>query len=197
MAIKYDFYQTPSLNPKEGKPKLHPRIVSGHTVNTDKLARLIEQASSLTEGDAKAALNAFCRIMTSELQAGNRVHLEGLGYFHLTLTGPAVESEKEIRAESIKVKSIAFRPEIGLKKQLRAAIIKREKRKNHSQQLSEAETDKILTDYFKENLYITRKKFQQLCMLTESTANRRFKKLLQDGKLKISLHHPYLFEWCK
>lgn len=195
MAIKYDFYRTPSPNAENEQPKLHPRVISGNTVNTDKMARLIEHSSSLTEGDAKAALNALCRIMTNELQAGNRVHLDGLGYFYLTLTAPPVESEKEIRAESVKVKSIAFLPEITFKQQFDRVTIRRTKRKNHSQLLSNTDLDKILTAYFKENPYISRKTFQEICGLTKSTTTRRIKKLTEEGKLKVSRHSRYLYEW--
>jgi len=50
----------------------------------DKLAQLIEHASSLTEGGggAKAALNEFSRILISELQAGNWVHPQFIQLFY-------------------------------------------------------------------------------------------------------------------
>ena len=196
MRISHKFCKlrnTPNSEAK--KTKLHPRVVNSNTVNTDKLARLIEHASSPIEGDAKAALNEFCRILTSELQAGDRVHLDGLGYFYLTLAAPPIESDKEICAESVKVKSIAFLPEAALKKQFKIVTIRRVKRKNHSQSLSETELDEILADYFKEHTSITRRSFQELCGLTKSTATRRIKKLLEEGKLKISRQHLHLYEW--
>lgn len=196
MGIKYDLYKNPSAS--KGRGKMHARVISPQTTDTAALIKQIEYASSLTEGDVTSALSSLVRIMRDELEQGNRVHLKGLGYFYLTLRCPPVDSPKKIRAESIKVKTLAFRPEITLRKHLAGtAGLQRVSLKNHSQILSDVDVDRILTDYFNENTFLTRQKFQALCGYTDSTAARRLKMLVENGTLRKSIHSPRLYELGK
>lgn len=196
MGIKYDLYRSPSISDKD-PGKMHARVVSRHTTDTNTIIKQIEYASSLTEADVISALNALTQVMKHELENGNRVHLDGLGYFYLTLSCPPVDSPKEIRAESVKVKTLAFRPEVKLKKHLKGAKLQRVTIKNHSASISESDIDQILVDYFKENTYLTRRKFQELCGFTDSTAARRLKMLVKNERLCKSSLSPQLYESMK
>ncbi|MDR3268964.1 MAG: DNA-binding protein [Tannerella sp.] len=184
MGLNYDFYETPQPKDGEQPPTYHARVVTQGTLTTDALANEIQQATSLTVGDVKAVLAALTQTMTYKLSESWRIHLEGLDYFQLTLSCPPVKSPREIRAESIHVKSIAFRPEIDFKNAFRSIQPVRTPVKKHSEQHSEQAMEKRLTAYFKDNMYMNGNQFMTLFGFTKSTAARRLKQLVAAGKLK-------------
>ncbi len=188
MGAIYDFYENPPQANSTRKPRLHARIVPYRTVSTKEMANLIHHSSTLTTGDVSAVLTMFRKQLIDNLSDGNRVHWEGVGYFELTLTCPPVRSPKEIRAESIRTKSIVFRPEKSLKKVLRNIRLTRARQKRHSNRYSEIEIDGLLTGHFMDNPFLTSREFRQLCGFTQSTAARRLRKLIADGKLKKTGH---------
>lgn len=184
MSAEYDFYSNPIPHGSNRKPRLHARIVTNGTIGTEDLAKEIQARCSLTTGDILATLVSLSKVITEHLRDGDRVHIEGLGYLQMTLQCPAIKSPKEIRAESIHFKSVAFRPEVALKDALKTTSFVRTTRKNHSNKYSEIEIDGLLTGHFLDNPYITRQDFQSLCGLTKTTANRRLTQLVKEGKLK-------------
>lgn len=184
MSVKYDLYETPSPEGAGKKVKLHARVKTSETVTTKKIAQRIQKGSALTEGSIISVLSALRGAIVDVLKDGHRVHIEGLGYFHMTLQCPEVSSAKEIRAESIKFKSIAFRPEKELKNEFKSTDFVRAEVKNHSQECSDVGIQMKLTDYFQDHAYITRAEFAELCGLTTTTACRRIKALVENGQLK-------------
>lgn len=184
MALRYDFYENPSPKGSTKRPRLHARAITSDTMDTDELAERIHGNSTLTTGDAKAALISFIEVMAVELASGRRIHLEGLGYFQLTLASPPITSPKEIRAESVHVKSIAFRAEVGFKKRFTDVRLVRAREKRHSSRYSEIEIDGLLTSHFLDHPHITRREFSALCGFTASTAKRRLRELVAAGKLQ-------------
>ncbi|MDR3246545.1 MAG: HU family DNA-binding protein [Prevotellaceae bacterium] len=198
MGLNYDFYETPQNKGKEQKKIFHARVVPQGSMTTDALAKAIEKASSLTVGDVKSVLTALTQLMQSQLAEGWRIHLDGLGYFQLTLSCLPVTSSKEIRAESVHVKSVVFRPEANFKDSFKSAHLVRAPVKKHSRQYTEQEIEDILTAYFEENPYLTGPQFKTLCGFTHSTAARRLKQLIETGKLKkIRLCGQPLYEQVK
>ncbi len=188
MSLKYDFYESPS--PEGNSGLLHARVVTTGTTGTKQIAEFIQLACTVTVTDVTAVLQALTDTIVSELLSSRRVHLEGLGYFYLTLSCPAaVSAAKQVRARSVKVKSIVFRPEAGFKKRFITALLERAKNKNHSRRYTGKGIDKLLSGYFEQHDYITSREFQTLCGLTRSTAANRLKKLVDEGKLR-KIGHP-------
>lgn len=183
MGLEYDFYQNPIPNESNRKPRLHARVVTKGTTGTDQVAQIIHECSSLTPGDVKAVLDGLSHLLVRELSYNKRVHLEGLGYFQLTLDCPPVKTEKDIRAESIKVRTVVFRADEKLKDQVRSITLQRVRRKNKSTCYSAIEIDGLLTGHFMDNDYITTEQFRRLCGLTSSTASRRLRRLIEEKKL--------------
>lgn len=64
------------------------------------------------------------------------------------------------------------------------AQFKRTEHKHRSASLDIYEIDALLVDYFETNQYLTRRRFEQLCDFTPSTAARHLKRLLDEGRLK-------------
>jgi len=192
MAIQYDFYRNPN---SEGtnKERYHARVVSSGQVSTDQLAKEINHECSLTPADIKAVLVSLSDKLARHLSEGRKVYLEGIGHFQVNLRcKEEVRTVHASRSESIEFKSISYRADNVLKKQLKKQKIRRSRIKTHSQQMTEEEIDLILTEYFVKNTILTRQKFQVLCDQVQTTANRILKRLVKCGKLKniATPHHP-------
>lgn len=155
MAAKYDFYKTPVSKDSTKRPRFHARIVSSGTIDTDDLAKRIHGRCTVTPADVAAVLISLSEVTAEYLREGKRVHIDGLGYLQVTLQCPAVQSTHEIRAESIRFKSVAFRPEVELKDSLKTMTLERAKYKSHSRQLEPDRIDQLLASYFAEHEYMT------------------------------------------
>lgn len=192
MAIQYDFYRNPN---SEGtnKERYHARVVSSGQVSTEQLTKEINQECSLTPADIKAVLVSLSNKLAKHLSEGRKVHLEGIGHFQVNLRcKEEVRSVNASRSENIEFKSISYRADNELKKQLKRQKVRRSRIKTHSQPMTDEEIDKLLTEYFAKNTILTRQKFQILCDQVQTTANRIIKRLVQYGKLKniATSHHP-------
>lgn len=183
MAVEYDLYQTPVPGNRAQEERYHARVVNRKTTDTAQLAKEIQSRCSLTAGDVKATLEELSQVIAEKLSNGERVHIKGLGYFQMALQCPPVGNPKEIRAESIRFKSVSFRPEIELKNTLAATAFQRASVKRHSKKLSDREIDNMLAELFAANEYITRAELQQKCQCTRTEAIRRINLLLNAGKL--------------
>lgn len=194
MSAKYDFYKTPDPKGNKKHTRYHARVVPNGTISTEDLAKKIHARCTVTTADVNAVLISLSEVIIEELRRGSRVYIKGLGYLQVTLQCPSIQSTNEIRAESIRFKSIAFRPEVEMKEELSKMTFERTRQKIHSAELSAEHIDQLLTDYFEENEHLTRSDFQRICGMTRTTANRRLQALLAEGKiLNISRHNSPLY----
>ena len=56
MAIQFELYKSPNPKDEEDKELYHARVVNFQHIDTDYLAKEIQQATSLTEGDRKSVV---------------------------------------------------------------------------------------------------------------------------------------------
>lgn len=63
MAIQFELYKTPRPKDEEGKEMYHARVVNFQHIDTDYLAKEIQIATSLTEGDVKSVLESLSHFM--------------------------------------------------------------------------------------------------------------------------------------
>lgn len=189
MPVNYDFYENPKLPESTKRTRYHARVISKGTVSSEQLAEEIHERCSLSTADVAAALLALSQITAEKLKDGYNVHIEGIGHLQLTLQCPPIQSPKEIRAESIHFKSIAFRPSASLKRKLQATRFVRQEEKSHSKLWAEEEIDQRVADYFQKHETLTRAQFQSLCGLTYTTAVRHLKRLREAGKI-INIASP-------
>ncbi len=194
MAITFDFYQSPSPETDGEKiKKYHARVVGGQTIDMDDLVRHISQRCTLSKGDIQAVLIELSEEIAHGLLNGNRINIPGIGNFSLSLKAPKDANPVNTYAQNIQVKQIEYRPDYQLKQRVTTdAIFERSKEKVHSAQISINEIDALLTDYFKENAYITRARFEELCHFTRNTAQRHLKRLVKEGRLvnTNTIHQP-------
>lgn len=191
MAIQFELYKTPHPKDEEGKETYHARVVNFQHIDTDYLAKEIQIATSLTEGDVKSVLDSLSHFMGDRLREGESVHLDGIGYFQIKLNSKEPITSPKLKANQIKLKAnISFKADIKLKKSVSIVHLERSKLKPHSASRSNEEVDKLLTNYFSNNPILTRSDFQRLCGFTPTTAARHIKRLKEEKKLK-NIHTYY------
>ena len=191
MAIQFELYKTPHPKDEEGKETYHARVVNFQHIDTDYLAKEIQIATSLTEGDVKSVLDSRSHFMGDRLREGESVHLDGIGYIHIKLNSKEPITSPKLKANQIKLKAnISFKADIKLKKSVSVVHLERSKLKPHSASRSNEEVDKLLTNYFNNNPILTRSDFQRLCGFTPTTAARHIKRLKEEKKLK-NIHTYY------
>lgn len=193
MAVQFELYKTPMPEEKKNKVRYHARPVSFETVDTEKLAYRIHNRSSLRVSDVQSVLEELKYEVAQCLLEGKKVHVEGLGFFQVTLSCvEEIHNPKDKRVHRVKLKAIKFKADKELKGELCHMEFYRSKIRPHSATLSEVEIDMKLTEYFEENQIITRKDFQYLCGMTQITAYRHIKRLIAEKKLqnKGTRHQP-------
>lgn len=184
MAVKFDFYKTPIPADRLQKKRYHARVASYKTVDTEYIVKDIQSRCSLTEGDVLAALSALGDSLAYHLGNGQRVHLDNIGYFQVTLQCAETRDPKETHAQNVKFKSVKYLADQALKDKLKALKTERTRKCKHSTDQSEVRIDMKLKEYFSEHSVMTRKDFESVCHLTRTTAIRQLNRLKEEGKLK-------------
>ena len=77
-------------------------------MDVNKLADAIEANSSLTAGDVKRAIEAFVEQLRLSLTQGDKVKIDGLGTFHITLSSEGTEKEKDCTVRCIRKVNVRF-----------------------------------------------------------------------------------------
>ena len=167
MAIQFEFYKNPQPEKEGEEPSYHPRVVNFQHVTTQRLAKEIHMATTFGKAEVEAMLMELSRCMGNHLREGERVHLDGIGYFQITL-----QAAEPIHSLTT-LKSLCM-----------TTHLRRSKYKPHSASLSEEEIDRKLTEYFATHPVLTRTNMQSLCSFTQSMASRQIRRLKAEGKLQ-------------
>ena len=191
MAIKFEFYPVPNKNGAMQK-QYYPKVVNTRTVDTEELAKKIQDASTLTTADIHATIEALSNYLAQHLSDSERVHIEGLGYFEVSLQCPETDNPKELRAENVRFKSVNFRADKKLKEKMATSKTIRSKKKVHSADYTPEKIDEIITEFFKTHAFMTRRDLESICNLAPITANRQLKRLTEEKKLRNAgnRYHP-------
>lgn len=115
MAIQFEFYKNPQPVKEGEEPSYHPRVVNFQHVTTQRLAREIHMATTFGKSEVEAMLMELSRCMSNHLREGERVHLDGIGYFQITLQATEPIHSLTTRADKVKLKSISFQADRDLK----------------------------------------------------------------------------------
>ena len=111
MNVSVERYQRRKYVSQENSPMLYyVRQKSGtvRVMDVEKLADAIEANSSLTAGDVKHAIEAFVEQLRLSLTQGDKVKIDGLGTFHITLCSEGTEKEKDCTVRSIRKVNVRF-----------------------------------------------------------------------------------------
>lgn len=114
MNVLVERYQRKKYMNQTDSPTLYyVRQKSGtvRVMDIDKLADAIEAKSSLTAGDVKHSIEAFVEQLRLSLTQGDKVKVNGLGTFHITLCSEGTETEKECTVRCIRRVNVRFVPD--------------------------------------------------------------------------------------
>ena len=185
MPIQFDFFHSPSTNPDENEANgnYHARVVGNVTLDIDNIVDHISQRCTLAKSDILAVICELSSEISNGLLDGKRVNIPDIGQFYLALKCPKDANPKSTHAQNIEVKGIKFLADKTLKEKVTANAKMERAHTIHSANLNIYEIDALLTDYFEKHPFITRKKLEELCHLTERTALRHINRLLEEGRL--------------
>ena len=183
MCARYRMVRNPNPTGDKKKQALHPRVVPYGTLHTDEVIKEAESRSGMSGADIKGALRVLADVMTSRLDQGYNIELDGLGFFSVSLTSRPVMDKKEIRSESIHFKNVNFRCWKYLKSKLKTM---------HLERIPEGkgvlppfeERVRRLTEYLNTHHFITCSDYRDLTGCSKYRALEDLNKLINEGKLE-------------
>ena len=111
MDVLVERYQRKQhVNQADSKLLYYVRQKTGtvRVMDIEKLADAIQANTSLTAGDVKHAIEAFVNQLRLSLTQGDKVKVDGLGTFHITLSSEGSEVEKDCTIRSIRKVNVRF-----------------------------------------------------------------------------------------
>ena len=97
------------------KSKYYAKIVRGATLDTEKIAKLLQERTTLDIGEIYGFLLALSKGIRHYVTDSYVVEVEGLGIFTPTIKATAVDTEEELKAETITKKGVNYRPTSNMK----------------------------------------------------------------------------------
>ena len=183
-TIAYQLYERNDLTGKSTKknPTMGVSVVSSRVVTTKEMADDINHASSATQSDVAAVLQAVGQRIAEALLDGNRIEIDHVGTFSLTLTCGNKRKEDYITSKDISVSRISFAPYAELWHAMRGATIV-SGGPTGNKKLSNATIEKRLEEYFTTHDSLSRSTFERICECSRHTALTKLKELTQRGFL--------------
>ncbi|MBQ5892193.1 MAG: hypothetical protein IIW76_06465 [Bacteroidales bacterium] len=112
--IQYTIAQKES--PIDGQKKFYPKIVRGATVNTKKIAALLQERTTLDIGEVYGFLTALSKGIRYYVTDSSVVEVDGLAIFSPTLSAKSVNTTDELKVDTITKKGVNYRPTADMKK---------------------------------------------------------------------------------
>lgn len=187
MAIQFDWYENPPRKDEaEDTPRLlHPRIHYNGSYSTRDVADEIHYRCTLTRADVSACLIALSEILGERLANGQKVHLEGIGYFYPTLTTTEpVTADTKLKTAKVKIKAIEFQADKTLKRKMLGAKVTPMHAHAPSQNPTDEQILQLIRQYFSTHSMMRRADFHYLTGMPDSTCRRHLKRLREAGILK-------------
>ena len=187
MSILYDWYENANDQDKpQEERRLHPRAVLNGQTDTEDLCRQISRRSTVSRADVMAVLSGLSEVMAEALSDGQRVHLDGIGYFWPTLESVTpVRHDTPQKSHNVRLKSIRFRADKDLRQQFRIEGVHQVE--NNGRRTTSLTTDQAMSalrTYFTDHPVLTRRDFQRLLGLSSTTARLHLQRLRQAGLLQ-------------
>ena len=184
MAVKFDLFENPV---KEGvsSPKLHAKVITKDVITTHEIRESISKKCTVAPADVAAVITALNDELYEKLSNGYAVHLEGIGYFSLSLKCTPDINPKYITASDIRVRSIKFTPDKELADRFKEVKFERSTDSSrHSSKMDDEELKQKLAEFFAGHSFLQRRDFEQLTGFNQSKATRYIRRLVEEGVLK-------------
>lgn len=184
--IRYDFFRTPSQ--ANGQKNYHVRILKPQVLEFEDVKDSLNLFSSVTPGDVSAVVEGISTLLVSQLTSGRRVHINGIGYFSLSVSAPTIDDKQDFDACDIQIKGINFKPDATLMKQMRKQEMHfRRNDVSHSKELKLEDLLLIFENFYAEHDSMSFREFCIITRLPHTTAYRLLKQLC-DGPNAIIKH---------
>jgi predicted histone-like DNA-binding protein len=185
-TIAYQLHVRNDLQGKatEENPTMAVSVVNSKVITTADLAKDINRACSITEADVVAVLQAVGQRISDTLLDGNRVEIDHIGTFRLSLTCKNKRKEDHITSKDIEVSRIVFSPCAELQHTMRGAVIV-SGGPTGTKQLTDAVIEKRLAEFFATHQSIQRSEFERVCECSRYAALAKLKALVKAGKLQV------------
>ena len=111
MEVSVERYQRKKYVNQENSPVLYyirQKAGTAKVVDIDALAEDIQTNCALTTGDVKHTIEAFVEQLRLSLTQGDKVKIDGLGTFHITLSSEGAEKEKDCTVRNIRRVNVRF-----------------------------------------------------------------------------------------
>ena len=95
--------------------KYYAKIVRGSTLSTKKVAALLQERTTLDIGEVYGFLVALSKGIRYSVTDSYTVEIAGLGIFTPTINATAVDSEEELKPNTITKKGVNYRPTTDMK----------------------------------------------------------------------------------
>ena len=123
MPITYAVKKVKNPNGIEGTNYFHGQAIKTGELTMDKLARRINNSTTVTQGDCYAVLKSMKEHIIEALTEGQVVVLDDLGRFQVTLQGKCYSQDMMAASDfspsaMIRGHKIVFRPDAALKKEV-------------------------------------------------------------------------------
>ena len=163
------------------------------TVTTDELAKTIAGRCTVKEPDIKGVLTALSQVLGETLLSGDRLKVDGIGTFNLSLAlkktyddgrkrHPKVLDER-IASTDIRIGRIIFTPDSKLRKKLNnATFVSSGVRADRP--LEREEVDEFLTEHFGRQDWLIRREFETHFDISRNQALAWLQTLVAEGALR-------------
>jgi predicted histone-like DNA-binding protein len=191
MSIYYDLYETPSPEGEEPKP-LHARVCSKGTISGKDFMNQVFREEHMPHAMIVGIVQAITTTLGDWLANGYTVEVEGLGFFSTTLkcTRPAM-TKKEVRAESVRLSTVKFRPSIEFKRYVdsKMDLERADKRffpvKTSFFELTQPDARKQkMLSFLDANVCITRAEYARLVNVTDRRATSDLQEFVSSGFIR-------------
>lgn len=192
---QYELRPLPVPAKYDRAPRVHPYLVNSTLKTTETIATEIQNRCSLNRADVVSTLQALSDILYDTFSSGDRVQLDGIGTFSISLTCPPVTSGEEIHSQNISVRNINFEANAALLKRLRRIQIERAPQRRTKRDIPIEKGAKALTSWFSDNHAITRSQYQQLLACSREIAYDHLNHFVEKGhlhKIGKSTHPSYI-----
>lgn len=183
MSIKFDIHSIENSN-GSGKQRFYARPQYEQPLSPRELEEKISHNCTLTASDIRSVLAALNHVMTTELSAGRRLHLPGIGYFSLKVRSIKLADRKKMRGNHLYVSGILFRPEASVMSHMQGRVrFLRMEGTTRSHRYNADEMAKKVRSYLASHRFINRKIMEDEFGLRKSTALQWLKQLTELGIL--------------
>lgn len=201
--IAYDIYEIPNMKGDEKKYRV--RVVRPLTRSFEDIKKIIHSRTSFSPGGITGVTERLSTMIVETLSAGERMHIDGIGYFNLAININHVADGRKITAKDITVTGINFTPDKKLvQKIVENCTFEKASYSSQSAPDSAEEIIKGLIAFFEDHNSISRFEFQHLFGMTKATATRRLNALCglpeaplrKDDRNRLTCYYPtdFLYE---